>query len=192
MFRQSCLQQVPWPWPRCSRLLSSREWDQIVVCGLKPKALCSPLCRMATLLSKFRIDFSDITVLGDVNTKPKMEQWVEGFVFCFTSVYVPLDIFYVYLLHKCYCTFYNDFQWYWSLKQHFRPLSPKALKVYIYWWCTTAPTVVFIYLAFILPDRISETPFTPFSATQWSSGSLVWSFWAMTRCCFWTVLKYKR
>ncbi|XP_056873925.1 solute carrier family 12 member 2 isoform X1 [Takifugu flavidus] len=28
---------------------------------------------MATLLSKFRIDFSDITVLGDVNTKPKME-----------------------------------------------------------------------------------------------------------------------
>lgn len=29
---------------------------------------------MATLLSKFRIDFSDITVLGDVNTKPKMEQ----------------------------------------------------------------------------------------------------------------------
>jgi len=32
------------------------------------------LCRMATLLSKFRIDFSDITVLGDVNTKPKKEQ----------------------------------------------------------------------------------------------------------------------
>lgn len=29
---------------------------------------------MATLLSKFRIDFSDITVLGDVNTKPKTEQ----------------------------------------------------------------------------------------------------------------------
>ncbi|XP_019937467.1 solute carrier family 12 member 2 isoform X2 [Paralichthys olivaceus] len=28
---------------------------------------------MATLLSKFRIDFSDITVLGDVNTKPKKE-----------------------------------------------------------------------------------------------------------------------
>uniref|UniRef100_A0A8C2HEI1 Solute carrier family 12 member 2 n=1 Tax=Cyprinus carpio TaxID=7962 RepID=A0A8C2HEI1_CYPCA len=26
---------------------------------------------MATLLSKFRIDFSDITVLGDINTKPK-------------------------------------------------------------------------------------------------------------------------
>ncbi|KAG7235514.1 hypothetical protein INR49_002560, partial [Caranx melampygus] len=29
---------------------------------------------MATLLSKFRIDFSDITVLGDINTKPKKEQ----------------------------------------------------------------------------------------------------------------------
>ncbi|XP_066507081.1 solute carrier family 12 member 2 isoform X2 [Hoplias malabaricus] len=28
---------------------------------------------MATLLSKFRIDFSDITVLGDINTKPKTE-----------------------------------------------------------------------------------------------------------------------
>ncbi|XP_057674301.1 solute carrier family 12 member 2 isoform X2 [Corythoichthys intestinalis] len=30
---------------------------------------------MATLLSKFRIDFSDITVLGDVNTKPKKEHF---------------------------------------------------------------------------------------------------------------------
>ncbi|XP_058268624.1 solute carrier family 12 member 2 isoform X3 [Hemibagrus wyckioides] len=29
---------------------------------------------MATLLSKFRIDFSDITVLGDINTKPKAER----------------------------------------------------------------------------------------------------------------------
>ncbi|KAG7280804.1 hypothetical protein CRUP_035469 [Coryphaenoides rupestris] len=29
---------------------------------------------MATLLSKFRIDFSDITVLGDINTKPKKER----------------------------------------------------------------------------------------------------------------------
>ncbi|XP_051539487.1 solute carrier family 12 member 2 isoform X3 [Myxocyprinus asiaticus] len=28
---------------------------------------------MATLLSKFRIDFSDITVLGDINTKPRSE-----------------------------------------------------------------------------------------------------------------------
>uniref|UniRef100_A0A4W6G8A4 Solute carrier family 12 member 2 n=1 Tax=Lates calcarifer TaxID=8187 RepID=A0A4W6G8A4_LATCA len=28
---------------------------------------------MATLLSKFRIDFSDITVLGDINTKPKKD-----------------------------------------------------------------------------------------------------------------------
>ncbi|MGH0184388.1 UNVERIFIED_CONTAM: hypothetical protein FKN15_014957 [Acipenser sinensis] len=28
---------------------------------------------MATLLSKFRMDFSDITVLGDINTKPKKE-----------------------------------------------------------------------------------------------------------------------
>lgn len=27
--------------------------------------------RMAALLTKFRIDFSDITVLGDINTKPK-------------------------------------------------------------------------------------------------------------------------
>lgn len=34
--------------------------------------LCSVLS-MATLLSKFRIDFSDITVLGDINTKPKSE-----------------------------------------------------------------------------------------------------------------------
>ncbi|XP_029023949.1 solute carrier family 12 member 2 isoform X2 [Betta splendens] len=33
---------------------------------------------MATLLSKFRIDFSDITVLGDINTKPKKEH-VAGF-----------------------------------------------------------------------------------------------------------------
>ncbi|XP_046717844.1 solute carrier family 12 member 2 isoform X2 [Silurus meridionalis] len=33
---------------------------------------------MATLLSKFRIDFSDITVLGDINTKPKTER-VEDF-----------------------------------------------------------------------------------------------------------------
>uniref|UniRef100_A0A4W6G897 Solute carrier family 12 member 2 n=1 Tax=Lates calcarifer TaxID=8187 RepID=A0A4W6G897_LATCA len=31
---------------------------------------------MATLLSKFRIDFSDITVLGDINTKPKKEHMV--------------------------------------------------------------------------------------------------------------------
>lgn len=30
--------------------------------------------RMATLLSKFRIDFSDIMVLGDINTKPKKEK----------------------------------------------------------------------------------------------------------------------
>ncbi|MBN3318382.1 S12A2 protein, partial [Atractosteus spatula] len=30
---------------------------------------------MATLLSKFRIDFSDITVLGDINTKPKKENF---------------------------------------------------------------------------------------------------------------------
>ncbi|MGH0176816.1 UNVERIFIED_CONTAM: hypothetical protein FKN15_078043 [Acipenser sinensis] len=29
---------------------------------------------MATLLSKFRMDFSDITVLGDINTKPKKEK----------------------------------------------------------------------------------------------------------------------
>ncbi len=26
---------------------------------------------MAALLSKFRIDFSDITVIGDINIKPK-------------------------------------------------------------------------------------------------------------------------
>ncbi|KAG9353808.1 hypothetical protein JZ751_011932 [Albula glossodonta] len=32
---------------------------------------------MATLLSKFRIDFSDINVLGDINTKPKKENIVE-------------------------------------------------------------------------------------------------------------------
>ncbi|XP_067289783.1 solute carrier family 12 member 2 isoform X3 [Pseudorasbora parva] len=32
---------------------------------------------MATLLSKFRIDFSDITVLGDINTKPKSEGLTE-------------------------------------------------------------------------------------------------------------------
>ncbi|XP_056591773.1 solute carrier family 12 member 2 isoform X2 [Triplophysa dalaica] len=35
---------------------------------------------MATLLSKFRIDFSDITVLGDINTKPKskgLEEFAE-------------------------------------------------------------------------------------------------------------------
>ncbi|KAI1905148.1 hypothetical protein AGOR_G00013150 [Albula goreensis] len=31
---------------------------------------------MATLLSKFRIDFSDINVLGDINTKPKKENVV--------------------------------------------------------------------------------------------------------------------
>uniref|UniRef100_A0A8C0IJ30 Solute carrier family 12 member 2 n=1 Tax=Bubo bubo TaxID=30461 RepID=A0A8C0IJ30_BUBBB len=33
---------------------------------------------MATLLSKFRIDFSDIMVLGDINTKPKKEN-IAGF-----------------------------------------------------------------------------------------------------------------
>uniref|UniRef100_A0A4W5NZ48 Solute carrier family 12 member 2 n=1 Tax=Hucho hucho TaxID=62062 RepID=A0A4W5NZ48_9TELE len=31
---------------------------------------------MATLLSKFRIDFSDINVLGDINTKPKKEKYM--------------------------------------------------------------------------------------------------------------------
>uniref|UniRef100_A0A8C7XTD4 Solute carrier family 12 member 3 n=1 Tax=Oryzias sinensis TaxID=183150 RepID=A0A8C7XTD4_9TELE len=33
--------------------------------------VCLCFLRMATLLSKFRIDFSDINVLGDINTKPK-------------------------------------------------------------------------------------------------------------------------
>ncbi|XP_063066604.1 solute carrier family 12 member 2 [Engraulis encrasicolus] len=39
---------------------------------------------MATLLSKFRIDFSDITVLGDINTKPKSEN-----VAAFTQMVEP-------------------------------------------------------------------------------------------------------
>ncbi|XP_031434224.1 solute carrier family 12 member 2 isoform X2 [Clupea harengus] len=39
---------------------------------------------MATLLSKFRIDFSDITVLGDINTKPKSES-----VAAFTQLVEP-------------------------------------------------------------------------------------------------------
>lgn len=43
------------------------------------------LFRMATLLSKFRIDFSDITVLGDINTKPKSEGYE-----LFISSYVQL------------------------------------------------------------------------------------------------------
>lgn len=30
---------------------------------------------MATLLSRFRIDFSDIIVLGDINTKPKKHKY---------------------------------------------------------------------------------------------------------------------
>uniref|UniRef100_A0A4W3HHW8 Solute carrier family 12 member 2 n=1 Tax=Callorhinchus milii TaxID=7868 RepID=A0A4W3HHW8_CALMI len=34
---------------------------------------------MATLLSKFRIDFSDITVLGDLNTKPTFEEMIEPY-----------------------------------------------------------------------------------------------------------------
>ncbi|KAI6058355.1 hypothetical protein LUU34_01359400 [Aix galericulata] len=34
---------------------------------------CVQKNKMATLLSKFRIDFSDIMVLGDINTKPKKE-----------------------------------------------------------------------------------------------------------------------
>uniref|UniRef100_A0A671SNS1 Solute carrier family 12 member 2-like n=1 Tax=Sinocyclocheilus anshuiensis TaxID=1608454 RepID=A0A671SNS1_9TELE len=32
---------------------------------------------MATLLSKFRIDFSDITVLGDINTKPNLTEFAQ-------------------------------------------------------------------------------------------------------------------
>lgn len=31
--------------------------------------------RMATLLNRFRIDFSDIIVLGDINTKPKEDKY---------------------------------------------------------------------------------------------------------------------
>lgn len=30
---------------------------------------------MATLLSRFRIDFSDINVLGDINTKPQKHKY---------------------------------------------------------------------------------------------------------------------
>lgn len=41
---------------------------------LRLHSISSSVFRMATLLSKFRIDFSDITVLGDINTKPKKEQ----------------------------------------------------------------------------------------------------------------------
>ncbi|XP_019740205.1 solute carrier family 12 member 2-like, partial [Hippocampus comes] len=47
---------------------------------------CACVCvhanRMATLLSRFRIDFSDINVLGDINTKPKKHNklWFKALV----------------------------------------------------------------------------------------------------------------
>lgn len=50
-----------------------RRWTQILRLT-SAFLLCTSFVhhtRMATLLSRFRIDFSDIIVLGDINTKPK-------------------------------------------------------------------------------------------------------------------------
>ncbi|XP_049459948.1 solute carrier family 12 member 2 [Epinephelus fuscoguttatus] len=57
-------------------LTNKKRWKECkirVFIGGKINRIDHDRRAMATLLSKFRIDFSDITVLGDVNTKPKKE-----------------------------------------------------------------------------------------------------------------------
>uniref|UniRef100_A0A8C9UAL5 Solute carrier family 12 member 2 n=1 Tax=Scleropages formosus TaxID=113540 RepID=A0A8C9UAL5_SCLFO len=55
-------------------LTNKKRWKECkirVFIGGKINRIDHDRRAMATLLSKFRIDFSDITVLGDINTKPK-------------------------------------------------------------------------------------------------------------------------
>ncbi|TTF71930.1 Solute carrier family 12 member 2 [Bagarius yarrelli] len=62
-------------------LTNKKKWNDCkirVFIGGKINRIDHDRRAMATLLSKFRIDFSDITVLGDINTKPKTER-VEEF-----------------------------------------------------------------------------------------------------------------
>uniref|UniRef100_A0AAR2KW57 Solute carrier family 12 member 2 n=1 Tax=Pygocentrus nattereri TaxID=42514 RepID=A0AAR2KW57_PYGNA len=57
-------------------IASKKKWKDCkirVFIGGKINRIDHDRRAMATLLSKFRIDFSDITVLGDINTKPKSE-----------------------------------------------------------------------------------------------------------------------
>uniref|UniRef100_A0A7N9AY68 Solute carrier family 12 member 2 n=1 Tax=Mastacembelus armatus TaxID=205130 RepID=A0A7N9AY68_9TELE len=57
-------------------LTNKKRWKECkirVFIGGKINRIDHDRRAMATLLSKFRIDFSDITVLGDMNTKPKKE-----------------------------------------------------------------------------------------------------------------------
>ncbi|XP_039615427.1 solute carrier family 12 member 2 isoform X1 [Polypterus senegalus] len=57
-------------------LTNKKKWNECkirVFIGGKINRIDHDRRTMATLLSKFRIDFSDITVLGDINTKPKKE-----------------------------------------------------------------------------------------------------------------------
>ncbi|KAM4531995.1 solute carrier family 12 member 2 isoform 1-T1 [Fundulus diaphanus] len=57
-------------------LTNKKRWKECkirVFIGGKINRIDHDRRAMATLLSKFRIDFSDITVLGDINTKPKKE-----------------------------------------------------------------------------------------------------------------------
>nr|XP_020474487.1 solute carrier family 12 member 2 isoform X2 [Monopterus albus] len=57
-------------------LTNKKRWNECkirVFIGGKINRIDHDRRVMATLLSKFRIDFSDITVLGDINTKPKKE-----------------------------------------------------------------------------------------------------------------------
>ncbi|KAG9487863.1 solute carrier family 12 member 2 [Eleutherodactylus coqui] len=57
-------------------LTTKKKWHECkirVFIGGKINRIDHDRRAMATLLSKFRIDFSDIMVLGDINTKPKKE-----------------------------------------------------------------------------------------------------------------------
>ncbi|XP_063088482.1 solute carrier family 12 member 2 isoform X1 [Cavia porcellus] len=57
-------------------LTTKKKWKECkirVFIGGKINRIDHDRRAMATLLSKFRIDFSDIMVLGDINTKPKKE-----------------------------------------------------------------------------------------------------------------------
>uniref|UniRef100_A0A8C7K330 Solute carrier family 12 member 2 n=1 Tax=Oncorhynchus kisutch TaxID=8019 RepID=A0A8C7K330_ONCKI len=57
-------------------LTNKKKWNDCkirVFIGGKINRIDHDRRAMATLLSKFRIDFSDINVLGDINTKPKKE-----------------------------------------------------------------------------------------------------------------------
>uniref|UniRef100_A0A3P9LK16 Solute carrier family 12 member 2 n=1 Tax=Oryzias latipes TaxID=8090 RepID=A0A3P9LK16_ORYLA len=57
-------------------LTNKKRWKECkirVFIGGKINRIDHDRRAMATLLSKFRIDFSDINVLGDINTKPKKE-----------------------------------------------------------------------------------------------------------------------